>query len=191
MRIGKTNISRAIENRETSNGSKIGLMEMTFLVPLRIDSNERRENVEALIKYTFSHFKTSLIVLEADAIRKFFSECHADGFQYMFIEDSNEIFHRTKWINKLILASQTPYVSVWDADAIAPFEQILEAFEKLRYNGYAMSFPYDGRFYSCDRISGDLFKNKLDIKILVRHIPIMRLMHGYHCNQKLTMYSFR
>lgn len=159
---------------------KTELSDVTFLVPLRIDSAERKENADTLINYTFQHFNTSFIVLEADATRKYFPEHEPEGFQYQFIDDTNEVFHRTKWINHLISLAKTPIIAVWDADAIAPPEQILNAVELLRAGQVVMSFPYDGRFYSCDKVSCDLFKKILDIEILMKRITVMRLMHGYH-----------
>lgn len=166
--------SRLSGNRQTD------LMDVTFLVPLRIDSPERKQNADTLIKYTFQHFNTSFIVLEADSTRKFIPESEFEGFQYNFIEDTDEIFHRTKWINRLISMATTPYVAVWDADTIAPPDQIITAVEMLRAGESVMSFPYDGRFYSCDRISCDLFKRLLNIEILFKRVPVMKLMHGYH-----------
>lgn len=159
---------------------KTELSDVTFLVPLRIDSLERKENADTLIKYTFRQFNTSFIVLEADTTRKYFPEYEPEGFQYKFIEDTNEVFHRTKWINHLISIAKTPFIAVWDADAIAPPEQILNAVELLRAGQAVMSFPYDGRFYSCDKVSCDLFKRILDIEIFIKRIPVMQLMHGYH-----------
>jgi predicted glycosyltransferase involved in capsule biosynthesis len=160
--------------------NKTDLTDVTFLVPLRIDSHERKENADTLIKYTFRNFKTSFIVLEADEPRKFYPEQEPEGFQYVFIEDNNEVFHRTKWINHLISMAETPYVAVWDADAISPPEQIVEAAKVLQEGEAVMSFPYDGRFYSCDKVSCALFRKILNIEILLKRIPVMNLMHGYH-----------
>lgn len=156
------------------------LADVTFLVPLRIDSPERKENINTLIKYTFLHFKTNFIVLEADSAPKFNFEVNPEGFYYEFIEDTDEVFHRTKWINRLISLSETPFIAIWDTDAIAPPEQILNAVDKLRLDEAVLSFPYDGRFYSCDRVSCDLFKKLLNIEILLKREPVMKLMHGYH-----------
>ena len=159
---------------------KTDLTDVTFLVPLRIDSPERKENADTLINYIFRNFNTSVIVLEADAPRKHFPETEAKGLNYEFVEDKDEIFHRTKWINRLISMARSPYIAVWDADAIAPPRQIIRAVDSLRIGESVMSFPFDGRFYSCDKISSDLFKRTLNIDILFESIPVMRLMHGYH-----------
>lgn len=180
MENSKSYITGSTRKAAILQEQKTDLIDVTFLVPLRIDSSERKENADTLIKYTFRNFNTSFIVLEADATRKFYPENEPKGFRYKFIEDTNEVFHRTKWINWLISMAKTPYVAVWDTDAIAPPEQVIEAVEKLRTGEAVMSFPYDGRFYSCDRVSCDLFKRLLDIEILMKRIPVMQLMHGYH-----------
>lgn len=156
------------------------LTDVTFLVPLHIDSGERRENIETLIRYTFQHFTTKFIVLEADSVRKFYPETIPEGFRYEFVENTDNVFHRTKWINRLISMTETPFTGVWDADAIAPPGQIMDAVNKLREKTEALAFPYDGRFFSCDKVSCDLFKRLLNIEILLKRIPVMTLMHGYH-----------
>lgn len=168
------------EVKEGPHDCRTDLTDVTFLVPLRIDSPERKENIETLIKYTFLHFKTNFIVLEGDSTPKFNLECYQEGMHYEFIEDKDEIFHRTKWINRLISLSDTPFVAVWDSDAIAPSGQILNAVDKLRLDEAVLSFPYDGRFYSCDKVSCELFKKLLNIEILLKREPVMKLMHGYH-----------
>jgi len=158
----------------------IDLTDVTFLVPLRIDSQKRKENIETLIKYTFQHFRTKFIILEADSVRRYFPEVNLEGLRYDYVEDSDEVFHRTKWLNILINTSDTPIIGVWDADSIAPPDHIADAISKIRTNEAVLSLPYDGRFYSCDRISCDLFKKLLNIEILLKRVPVMRLMHGYH-----------
>lgn len=180
MKTSKTHITDPTCKTARLQDCMTDLTDVTFLVPLRIDSQERKENVASLINYTFLHFNTSFIVLEADATRKFYPEKEYKGFRYVFIEDSNEVFHRTKWINHLISMAKTPFVAVWDADAMAPPEQILRAVEVLRSGLAVMSFPYDGRFYSSDKVSSDLFKRLFDIEILIKRIPVLQLMHGYH-----------
>lgn len=74
----------------------------------------------------------------------------------------------------------TSYVAVWDTDAIAPAEQIIIAIKRLHKEHAVMSFPYDGRFFLCDKVSSDLFKRMLVIDILLKSAPVMRLMYGYH-----------
>ena len=159
---------------------KTDLSDVTFVVPLRIDSPERKANIDTLIKYTFRNFRTKIIILEADSERRYFPETDQEGFQYEFIEDKDEVFHRTLWINRLINLSDTPIVGIWDADAIAPVDQISDAVGRIRSGEAMLCFPYDGRFYSCDKLTSDLFRKHLNIEIPGKRVPVMNLMHGYH-----------
>ncbi len=159
---------------------KTDLSDVTFVVPLRIDSPERKANIDTLIKYTFRNFSTKFIILEADSERRYFPETDQEGFRYEFIEDKDEVFHRTLWINRLLNLSDTPVVGIWDADAIAPVDQITDAVGRIRSGEAVLSFPYDGRFFSCDKLTSDLFRKHLDIEIPGKRVPVMNLMHGYH-----------
>lgn len=174
--------TQPVEDYKTArpHDCKTDLSDFTFLMPLRIDSRERKENADTVINSIFKHFDTSFIVLEADGEQKYFPEFSFEGFQYSFFEDPNEIFRKTILINRLIAMSKTPYLAIWDADAIAPPEQILFSAKILRSGNAVMSLPFDGRFYACDKISSDLFKKYLNIEILKYRIPVMHLMHGYH-----------
>lgn len=156
------------------------LADVTFVVPLRIDSPERKANIDAFIKYIFRNFITKVIILEADSERRYFPETYQEGFRYEFIEDKDEVFHRTKWINRLINLSDTQVVGIWDADAIAPVDQIIDAVGIICSDEAVLSFPYNGRFYSCDILTSDLFRKHLNIEILGKRVPVMNLMHGYH-----------
>ena len=160
--------------------NKKDLTDVTFVIPLRIESQQMIRNTDTVINYIGYHFNTSIYILEADEEQRYFPYYSKGNIRYMFIEDRSEAFHRTKWINRLISMATTPYVAVWDTDAIAPPEQILESVQKLRAEEAVMSLPYDGRFYSCDKVSCDLFRKYLNIQVLLKRIPVMRLMHGYH-----------
>ena len=162
------------------NVKKEDLSDFTFLMPLRIDSTERKENAETVIRIIFQHFETSFIVLEADSEQRFSPEFNYKGFRYEFVNDTNEIYRKTIWINRLLSLATTPYAAIWDADAIAPPSQIMESAEELRTSRAVMSLPFDGRFYSADKISGNLFKRLLDIDILNKRLEVMDLLYSYH-----------
>ena len=68
----------------TCMNCRTDLSDVTFLIPLRVDSIERKENTDVLINYIFKHFITFIIVLESDLTRKYFSENKYKQFQYEF-----------------------------------------------------------------------------------------------------------
>lgn len=159
---------------------KTDLTDFTFLMPLRIDSSQRKENADTSINFILRHFNTTFIVVEGDESRKYFPDFQTDNFLYDFIVDKNVFFHKTKYINRLIELAGTRFIAVWDADAIVPPDQILESAEVLRRRETIMSIPYDGRVFVCDQYLSELFKKVPGIEFLLKLAPSLPLMYGYH-----------
>jgi len=100
--------------------------------------------------------------------------------EYHFVHDEDTIYHKTKYVNQLIRLAHTPYLAVWDTDAIGIPEQILTALETLRNNMAVMAYPFDGRFYSLDEVFTQLFYQTMRYDILLNHMPKLNLMHGFY-----------
>jgi hypothetical protein len=160
--------------------SKTDLTDFTFLIPLRIDSAERKANAETVIKFILKYFDTLLIVLECDSNRKFYLPQKRDNLQYEFIRDHNIYFYKTKYINQLITLTKTPFIAVWDTDSILPSEQVIFTANELRKEREGIGIPYDGRVYKCDESLSYLFKQTPDINILLKLSSSLPLMYGYH-----------
>lgn len=175
-RLGKSTLMSGT----TGSTSRTDLTDFTFLMPLKIDSVSRKENADASIKFIFEYFNTNFIVVEGDSNRKYYPDFKGWAFSYEFMVDTSQIFYKTKYINRLIELSETPYIAVWDADAILPPEQVIASVEELRYRRSIMSIPYDGRVYTCDKYLSDLFKRIHDFRILMKLVPSLPLMYGYH-----------
>lgn len=105
---------------------KIDLKDVTFIIPVRIDTIERLENSLLVTNYLLEHFTTSIYVVEAaernNLILK--QSLHSE-IQYFFIEDHVEIFHRTKFINFLARKVSTTFTAVWDSDVLVAVEHKL------------------------------------------------------------------
>ena len=98
------------------------LTDVTFLIPYKKDSEERAQNLSIVKNYVYS-LQTHVLVLEMN-------------------EDP---FHRTKYLNKLIKMSTTPFVCLLDVDVIVKKDNIFKAVEFLK-EGATLSYPYSGRF---------------------------------------------
>lgn len=159
---------------------RINLTDFTFLIPLRIDSVQRKWNAETSVKFISDHFKTSFIIVEGDESGKFTSDLHIENIRYDFVEDKNAFFYKTKYISRLIELADTKFIAVWDTDAIVPPEQILESADVLRKEEVVMSIPYDRRAYVCDPSLSDCFRENPQIELLLKFIPVLPLMYGYN-----------
>lgn len=157
---------------------RYNLHDVTFLIIIRIDSKERKSNLETCIKVIEKDFSTNIIILEADETQ-LFNQCRKE-LEYHFIFDDDPVFHRTKYRNQLIAFSLTPIVAIWDADVICSPSQIIDAVEHIRNNNAIMALPYDGRCYCVNHILSTLFRETLRSEVITENIGVMQLMNGFY-----------
>ena len=152
---------------------------MDFLIPIRIDSVERIENLLSNIGYLTEHFHTNIYVLEASHTNNHLLEkILPKEVAYYFIEDLDPIFHRTKYINILAEKSFCNKIAIWDADEIIDYQQIIEAVTSLRNGEAEVAIPYDGRFYDTTEIVRSVYLELKDFGILYNNINKMLLPYG-------------
>lgn len=125
---------------------KIPLRDVTFTIPVFMDHDDRKNNLNIGLHLLMSAFDTNIIVSEQGGAR----------FEYVskwvtYTQEKAKYFHRTKMLNDMANMATTEFIVNWDADVIIPPMQILVAVEELR-NGADMVFPYDGRFARMPRI---------------------------------------
>lgn len=157
---------------------KINLQDVTFLMTIRIDSMVRLENIMIVVNNILTNFDTSIILLHADnydnGILKKMLSC--SSIQYIFKEDHDNVFHRTKYINETVRLATTPYVAVWDADVIVPKNQIIQAVQKLR-DGYDAAYPFK-HFLDTSSIVRELYLKTRDINTLQENCDKMKMIYG-------------
>ncbi|MBN1183727.1 MAG: hypothetical protein JXB49_15655 [Bacteroidales bacterium] len=159
---------------------KTDLSDFTFLMPLRIDSEQRKENADTVINFILDHFYTVFLVVEGDESRKYYPEFKTGNFRYDFVEDTKNYFHKTCYINRLIEMANTQFIAVWDADVIIPPEQIVESVIVLRKGETVMNIPYDRRALACDPVLSECFRKTKQVELLKKFLPALPLMYGYY-----------
>ena len=100
----------------------------TFVIPFRIDSDERLRNLKAVLKW-LEPLNAVIILLEADKLPKADGVFTNKNITYIFIEDANPIFHRTYYINMMMKKVRTEIVAVLDADVVINHSKIDEAIQ--------------------------------------------------------------
>lgn len=115
----------------TTSYEYFDLRSTTFLLPLRIDSEHRFENLKIQLNYLLETFDTKIIILE-DGNEMYFPKLHLserqrDMIQYEFIYSEDSLFHRMKYINMCLSKATTPIVAVLDVDALLPLTSYMEA----------------------------------------------------------------
>lgn len=102
------------------------------------------------------------------------------GLRYIFVKDTNPIFHRTRYINQMLRETDIKIAAIWDTDAIAPIYQLMKAYRTVLQGGITMVYPYDKHFWYTNDYFTHLFCKKLNIRLLVDYPQPRMLMCGYY-----------
>jgi len=97
----------------------------TFIIPLRIDSEERQTNLDAVLDY-LCKYRIKIMLLEADAKPQYKLQAEHSDVMCRFVEDYDTVFYRTHYLNCMLHEVRTPVAGIWDSDGIVPIEQIIE-----------------------------------------------------------------
>lgn len=125
----------------------IDFKDVTFIVPVRFDSEDRRRNFETSMKYILRNFETNIIVLESDSnTNETFVKSVSDKITYVFEKNDEKLFHRTRLLNEMTKMAETDIIVNYDVDVIFPIEQYIESKKSIE-NGSTICFPYAGKFY--------------------------------------------
>ncbi|WP_114748970.1 galactosyltransferase-related protein [Pleomorphovibrio marinus] len=157
---------------------KSDLKDVTFIIPLRIDTVDRLENTLVIVDFILGNFDTQIKILEAShrdtgLLRKLLPEV----VEHRFMQDSDAIFHRTKYINNLAGICETPFLSLWDTDVFVPVEQIEETMSLLRKGKTDFVTPFQDKFLDTSEILRDLYIQSGDIRILMKHQGKMKVLY--------------
>lgn len=118
---------------------KYDLKDVTFVIPVTIDSQDRIDNLKMVTAFFNLHFDTNILIGEVN------TKVVPDAIRF-----GMPTFHRTKVINDLTRMATTPIVFNWDADVLVSPYQIYKAVKMMR-EGADVVYPYDGTFYMVDR----------------------------------------
>jgi len=142
------------------------LNDVTFVFPVRVDSKERETNLQTVLQLLVAETDSIFIIMEADKEPKLSLTFNKERIKYIYIEDNDPVFHRTKYLNQLLRYAQTPIVGIWDTDVVVRIVQIDEACEHIRNNHAIMSFPYNGRFLTVNSMASDVFRKEHNYQLL-------------------------
>ena len=155
------------------------MRDLTVLIPVRIESLARLENLLAVVGYLGENFDLGVMVLEASARNSnILPRLLPASVDYTFVQDDDPVFYRTRYINRMALAARTEYLAVWDADVVFPVSQVCSALEMLRSGKADFAYPYDGVFLDTSELIRQMFLETGDVGMLGELRPYMTSPYG-------------
>jgi len=125
--------------------------DLTYILPTRIESEDRLKNVITSVTYLLSNFPTSKVIVKEVSeratfkfraipeIKKFIG---TKNLEYIFEESSDPLFHKTRILNDLILEADTEFICSHDVDCIYPHTSHKTAYDMLKTNQADVVYPY-------------------------------------------------
>ena len=128
----------------------IDLRNVTFIIPLRIDTDDRLRNIVLTTSFLLNTFDCKVIIKESDEMSKFNAwakpliESISDttNLRYIFEENYDEHFHRTRLLNDMVMETTTDIVVNYDSDIILPITSYTQAKDMLDSRKYDLVYPY-------------------------------------------------
>jgi len=158
---------------------KIDLTEATFIIPIRIESNDRLRNVITTTAFLLENFDTNIIIKEVDSesifknvalpILKNILDVDVK-IHHIYEKSDSPSFHRQKVLNEMIAAADTEIVVNYDCDVLLPLESYHEAYSSILHHTHDVIYPYGQGMYqkqvpASDEVVSD-FLQSMDYSIL-------------------------
>jgi len=117
---------------------RFDLKKCTFIIPLRIETEDRMRNIITTLIYLTRLFDTNIIVKEVDKESIYLKEIKPlleqalepemlNCINHIFEQSDEFTFHRTKILNDMLWMVDTPVVANYDSDIILPLESYINA----------------------------------------------------------------
>ena len=127
-------------------------MDLTFLIPTRIESEYRLRNLTTVLGFLLSNFDAKILVKEVDQekiVEKHVLPIISKKFGivpnrliYIHEKSTEEFFHKTRILNDLIEKADTEVVCNYDTDVILPIMSINTAYELIHKDMSDAVYPY-------------------------------------------------
>ena len=157
---------------------KYDLTDMTFIIPIRADTVVRIENLILTVDHLQDRLQTRIAVLEAAPCNNgIIQNLLKDRVTYLFVEDKDPVYHKTKYLNRMAVDVKTDFVGIWDADVIVEHEQIMDAMQHLRQSLCDIAYPYDGDFYDISDLLRNHYLVHRDLEFLKANRGKMQLLY--------------
>ena len=125
--------------------NRIDFSNVTFIIPIFVDSEDRLFNLTFLLKYLNSNFITNIKILEAtktsSKILDIISEHDNIDHQIEILKVGDQM-HRSKYLNIMLAKTETDFVVNQDVDVLIPISSYTESISEIEKNGYDLIYPF-------------------------------------------------
>ena len=160
---------------------KNDLTDATFIIPIRIESQDRLRNVLTVLYFLLNNFDTNIIVKEVDTKSVFATDVlpllkGADGIDlskltHIFEQSDDSVFYRMHILNDMLRMADTKVVINYDCDVLLPVESYTSAYTSILSGESDVVYPYGQGVYQYqvdadDDLVNRFIESEFDFNIL-------------------------
>ena len=166
-------------------------MDLTFIIPTRIETEDRLRNIISSVSYLLKHLDAKVIVKEVSpentfkfrALPEIKKYADISNLTHLYEESQAPLFCKSKVLNDLIVAADTKFVANYDADCILPLTSYHKAYELLDSGDADVVYPYGCGIYqwkaAYDMNIYNQFVHTLSTDVLDKHKTISNSTIGW------------
>ena len=179
--------------------TKHNLTDTTFIIPVKIESDDRLRNAITVCCFLLSKFDTNILIKEVNSEPVFENEAlpqikefigDTSNISYYFEKESDDsFFHKTRYFNELLCKCNTDVVSAYDIDVLLPVSTYLKA-EKMCKDEYDLVYPFgfgtqenqvkwQKKVFASDELVSDFLNQNFDFSIFENHSQKDRAQWGH------------
>ena len=171
----------------------IDLKSTTFIIPIRIESEDRMRNVITILCYLLKNFDAKVILKEVDTESVFKNEVLPQikdylgndiaNLTHLFEESDDSVFYRMKVLNEMISIANTDIIVNYDCDVLFKKDTYIKSVKMIE-DGYDLVYPYGFGQYQKQAFVNDndvsqFISNDFDFNILDSKSNIYDAQYGH------------
>lgn len=154
--------------------------DLTILILYRGDTLQRLENLLLVVNALNTVLNTAIYVREASAYNnRILAQCLADTVRYEYVRDDSPVLYKTRHFNEMLRNVDTPFASIWDADAMSYGEAVIDCIGQLRNGKTQLALPYNGVYLDTTDILRKRYIETQDFGVLHRNIQKMNRLQQH------------
>ncbi len=171
----------------------IDLSRATFIIPIRIESQDRMRNVLTILCFLLENFNTKIIVKEVDwtsvfeesilpQLKEYFD--NLSNLIHIFEESEDSVFYRMHILNEMLSVSKTDVVINYDCDVLLPIDSYVNAYKSIINGESDVVYPfgsgnYQKQIFADDELVSEFLSNDFDFSILEKKSNICTSDFGW------------
>ena len=171
----------------------IDLKSCTFIIPVRIESEDRIRNIITVLCYLLDNFDAKVILKEVDQEPIFEEELLPQITEYVgdsiknlthvFEQSDDPVFYRMQILNEMIDMADTPVIANYDGDVLFKPETYVNSV-KMVEGGYDIVYPYgfgeyQKQVFADDELVSEFLSNDCDFSILDSKSKMYDAQYGH------------